>query len=124
MKVVLPTDHKNVAKIAPILTLEQDENEFTSVPKNHQMTFKLLTDPQDNTSTKYEVTVFHIDENSSLCMAIKSCIDLEAASAGMNITDGANILALYLGCLHGTVKTTVQSNYQVMQCQRLVAAQE
>ena len=94
-----------------LLPLVMDKSLYSKIPKNWTSKFQLRSTPNQADSAKYEITVYHIDENTELRLAIKTIADLEKAIGGLNITPGRNAMGIITGCLHGSVKGHVQQYF-------------
>jgi len=121
MKVVVPKSYDSGTRV-PILPLVVDES--IDKPKSEDMrSFKLLTNPADNTSAKYEMKIRTINGTEQLRTVIKWTKDVHRILAGLNLQNVANKHTIVRELLRGTALTVYNaSRDQCLTAARTLAA--
>ena len=108
MKVVVPKSYDSGTRV-PILPLVVDES--IDKPKSEDMrSFKLLTNPADNTSAKYEMKIRTINGTEQLRTVIKWTKDVHRILAGLNLQNVANKHTIVRELLRGTALTVYNAS--------------
>ena len=121
MKVVVPKSY-DAGTRTPVLSLIVDDS--LDKPKNEDLrSFKLLTNPADNNSAKYEAKIRVIHGDEQLRTVIKWTKDIHRILTGLNLANMVNKHTIVKELLRGTALTTYETNrLQYLTVARLASA--
>lgn len=108
MKVVVPKSYDSGAR-TPVLSLLVDDD--VDKPRNEDMrSFKLLTNPADANSSKYEAKIRILTGNEQLRTTIKWTKEVQRILSGLNLQDVANKHTIIRELLRGLALTAYNSS--------------
>jgi len=90
----------------PVLTLDPPKKEYS---RDEVATFELYTDPADNTSPKYKVSIPYFDGSGSLHDCIQSRINIKRIWTGLALGTGTAKNAIAVQLLKGVARDSYET---------------